>query len=139
MAAPSAAPRGGPPPPPPIIIPPAAQLRQQPAGSTLKQSSLLIGPGKISLGVPFAQSIAARPIQQSPALQQALAARRQQEQQALARQAALLEQQRAAAAIARSSSVCKRSGFVNPFELAKSEAEGSSDDEDAPPRKRAKQ
>ena len=78
-------PGGGPPPPPPIIIPPAAQLRQQPAGSKLNQSSLLTGPGK--LGVPFAQSVGQRPIQQYPALQQSLAARRKQEQQAIARQA----------------------------------------------------
>jgi len=68
----SLAPRGAAP-PSPIIIPPAAQLRQQPSGSKLKQSSLLIGPGKMSF-VPSAQSVAAWPIQQSPALRQALAA-----------------------------------------------------------------
>jgi len=38
-------------------------------------------------GVPFAESVSQRPIQQSPALRQALADRRQQEQQANAGQA----------------------------------------------------
>ncbi len=61
-------------------------------------------------GVPYAQSVGQLPIQQSLALQKALAERRRQQQQAIARQAALPEQQRAAAQSSRLKPLEKEEG-----------------------------